>query len=88
MKMADLAPERACLLLLIVEIMFKSLAYLSLTASAVTLYVHVRNHDLHLSHFGRSTPEPVETKKPGEIVVAPFHGNTLSDRWQGDSSRR
>ena len=69
--------------------MFKSLAYLSLTASAVTLYVHVRNHDIHAPHFRRSEPEAVETtKKSGEIVVAPLRGNNLNDRWQGDPNRR
>jgi hypothetical protein len=64
--------------------MVKAIGYVLFTASAVTLYVHIHNHDLHMPHFGKLADEPTETSTPGEIVIAPLHNNNLTDRWQGD----
>jgi hypothetical protein len=66
--------------------MLKAIGYLLFAASAVTLYVHIRNHNLSLLHFSTSAPEPSETKTTGQIVIAPFHGNTLAERWPGEPS--
>ena len=69
--------------------MFKTLGYVLFTASAVTLYVHIRNHDLHLPHFGKGpADQPIEASTPGEIVVVPLRGNNLNDRWQAEHGSR
>ena len=66
--------------------MFKTLGYVMFATSAVTLYVHIRNHDLKPIHFGRSAVEDTSADSTrGEIVVAPLHGNNLNDRWQGET---
>ena len=65
--------------------MFKTLGYVMFATSAVTLYVHIRNHDLKPIHFGRSAEDTSPLSTPGEIVVAPLHGNNLNDRWQGET---
>ncbi len=51
-------------------------------AGAVAVYVHVRDPSrpiLSISKFRAETPAPSQT--PGQIVIAPFEGGTLAERW-------
>jgi hypothetical protein len=61
----------------------KSIGYLLLTASAVSLYLHVRNHDFSRT---RSVKDPSPAPTPGEIVIARSSNGTFVERWGNEAS--
>ena len=69
----------------------KSIWAFVMTAATVTVYVHVRHKEPIVTPVRHAravveTPGPAPTPSRG-IVVAPYSGSNVSERWGGDTGR-
>ena len=63
----------------------KTLGMLTCMAGAVALYVHFHSAENKSVNMPVMIATPASTPS-GEIVIAPFNGGTLVDRWQNPQS--
>jgi hypothetical protein len=68
----------------------KSIWAFVMTAATVTVYVHVRHNEpivTHVRHVqGFEAAASPEATPVRDIVVAPFSGGTVGDRWGGSQT--
>jgi hypothetical protein len=66
-----------------------TLGFLVMVAAGVTLYGHIRHPVPNAPAADRSVALVDATPSPGEIVIVPFNGGLVAERWanppQGNS---